>query len=502
MTMLAISVALGAQRRVAGGGAPPPAVPIPDNNRLAFLGDSRTSAYLGTGGITGTSRQLLLSGGFQPNIMAIDPRWQLAEDDTNADGSVPLGMYGIAGQHLTNYDDDPRATAALSLKHLATDPACVVTIYGDVNYFKPGGSDAASQITLLEGIIDYLTNPANCGGLQKVVVIIDETPIGIDLTGANLNGMANTTAAAAMRTYAGLVRALDYRQPGGNPYVVVIPAYEDFLDPASGSNLYNYQGLSNDGTHTSTIAAMWLAQKWVDEMDALADAMALSNAVEPHLPTAATVGNFLNANPMLTGTGGGISDGAATVTFTSGAVPTSWTWATQSGSATVNVVQTFETDADGHNVLVLAMTWTGASAGGYVVLFREQISAAALATAGFAVGDVAQLAAKAVVDAGSVNFTGVGISCRATSTTNANNFTGNSVPALNKGVLAGYPQAFDQGGKTLWLETPLVPTATIDDAGASFATTNAFLMGFTFYFGEGSGSATVRLSRCGLRKVV
>lgn len=473
--------------------------PIPSNTKVISFGDSRTFSMSDALG-----QLMALSDCFQPNLFALEPRLEVLPNENPGGGMIYCGNMGVSGQHLTNYvgsEFSRSGDAAKSYGYCADSSAGFVLLFGDVNYFKPGGTDEASQITLLKTFLNYVTDPTkNPTNLQKVVVIPDETPIGITLAGSSAQGAATTAAAAAMRRYAEEVRKLDYRIPvTGMPNVVVVPVYEDFLDPTSGSLLTNKVGLSNDGTHQSGIASRLIARKVKAEIDAILTAMGASDRVTPMLPTAATASTFVNQNPMLTGTSGTVG-GVGTSLAAGSSLPTNWSWTTGGGtvSSQTLTVTTF-TDEDGEQGIRIASVFTGAS--GYSVLLREALTSTYLAGKSITPGTLLRAYGKLKTLTGSVNFAGCGLELQTRSTGGSGgNKTWGNTPLANKGALSGYG-GLEAGGDLLLMESPIIDTTHIGAGGGTWATSNGILFGVKLAYLDGNGSFTIEMGRFGIRVV-
>lgn len=490
-----IGLGLGPTMARGGGGVSGSTAPVPSNNKIMVFGDSRAANGTSVSGITGTSRQVLRRWAWGPNVAAIDPRWQLAGDEDPGNGTVFMGNFGIAGQRTDNYLTLPRATAAMGYTWAALHSAAVIFLIGGVNNFK-AANNMTGAFGNMQTLVNYWTNPANCGGLQKLVVIIDETPIGINEAGASANGMSAANA-ALFRTYAGDLRGLDYRQPGGNPACIVVPIFETFLDQASGSALTNYRGLSDDGTHTASMAALIMARMAAAELAPSATAAGFTDQVSPHLANAANP-TALNSNPRMTGSSGSVSGTGVTL---HGSLPTGWVFQGSGTFTTIDITPSTTINANGETEWILDLAWTGSS--GATALLRNNISSAQLSSAGFNVGDIAQLAGLIKTDAGSDNFGGIGLWLVAQSTVTTNNYTGTTRGSTSNGVLksAAYGGSFDGGGDQLYDMTPQIETAQITNGGGAWNSSQAIQPAVHFSFGPGSGSARVRVAQLTCFKV-
>lgn len=488
------------RRRTGGTPTPTPTpAPIPDNNNLLFFGDSRVSGSFSTTGITGTSRQILRGVDFCGNLASFDPRWEnYFADWVNSDGTVTLGNFGVSGQRTDNYTANPRPTnPERSYIHAGNHPAAVIVVLGALNNFKASNNIAGAAADIAT-LVDYWSNPANTGGVQKIVVLVDETPVGMNNAGTEANGISVSSDALAMRTYAETIRGYDYLQPGGKPYCVVAPVYESFLDPASissGTFRYrNYRGLSGDGTHGSSLRGALIGAAIKDALDGVATSAGFTDGVSPLLASAANL-NWIGQgitpasnvhNPRLLGTAGSVS---GTNVSLSGTLPTGWV-AQLTGSVTsLSITASTVTNANGENELVLALTWAG-GASNPSILFRNNISSANLGS--FVRGETAQMVALCKVDAGSDNLAGMGLYLATISTTTSENYTARNYADASKGALklAAYGGSFDGGGRQMYLKTPPCPTAGVSAFGSP-----ALQPAVSIQLGNGSGSATVRIAQ-------
>lgn len=458
------------RRRIRG--APSLAALIdPYNAEFVGYGDSRTAASGILASLTG-SGMLSWIARFVGNSIKLPDTGQV--------------NYGIGGQSVETAMTIPRpGNAALGLDQLAAAPQAIVVMLNGTNSVDigPGGTARAAMTSA----IDYLTNPSSTAypgyagllyqGKPKTLVILNELPRGINETGAVQNTYAG------LSVWADWISKFSYDSGDAlaNPHVVVVNTYYDtrLLDVSSGATHNNKRGTLYDGLHNNNAGASLASQVVGDRLRQIP--FFQTDRGYAVLPTAGTVGNFLNANPMNT-TG---TIGPNTVT-TSGTVPDGLVIL---GSNTSSIVFSDDSYPGGKIATITASAYDQLE-------FRFPFT-----NGSFTVGDKVQMVAKlgftsvvggagleldiVLKGSGSTPDLIVGLGSVSSPTSG----THDSAAHVVDGVVADHAP--------LTIVVPPVDTTPIG-APAQFGWTNSY---GRVIIGVGPGVSTLRLGPIGLRKV-
>jgi hypothetical protein len=337
----------------------------PYNRDFVQIGDSRTansgSSNFASLGTTAASISDNSSG----------PLSWVAAMTQNRIKIAPFAFYGISAQTVQQILTVPRATTVtLGIDYLAMNQAANVLMFLGTNN-APGslaiGVGGAAR-TMLTAAIDVLTNPSSTrwnelgasgpiplyGGQAKNVWLINDMPRGVAPA-----GVTGTFPALTPTEMANFKAYCDYMLTLGGPRVVVIDTFNNplILDASSGANLLNVAGTEVDGLHPGAVGAYELGTIIAPQITSLIDA---SVNFAP-LPTSATTGNYINPNPLFSGTAGTKSG------IVTGTVPNNTT-VTCSGVTGMTVVASIEAMPNGEgNAVVLTVAGTASAAGAIIV---------------------------------------------------------------------------------------------------------------------------------------
>jgi hypothetical protein len=497
-----------------------PKLKRPSNAIMIGVGDSRTAAggniLINTVGVTRTvDPAQSMWGGLQsyvPQILHADDFLSTGLTGGSTANSAVQSNFGISGQRSYDLTALPRpSNNDLNYQVIATHPACVIILMIGVNNTRAvttdvDGTAAIAQIQSdIRFLVNYWTTPANCGGLQKIVFLMDELSTNVNVSGVvQTSGSTYVPVDGLQYRTSRAFRGWDYRQAGGIPQCVVIPAFDVGLDVSSAPAYRNIQGVSNDGLHGTALGYWQLQQRAGAIIRSLLAAWGFPDMQTPLLATAANNTAINGSGALFAGTTGSLSGGGQTLT---GQLATGWKHGASIGTGSLTLTGSFGTNSLGERTQIIAFSWTGLTALASTTI-TYSMSAAAVATAGVSVGDRLRFAARVKLLAGSSNCGVAGLKMTAFSSVGA---TRNFVVVLNQrspltGGLTSYttPVAFDMGGEEKILVTPVVDTAALGTnypGIGGFATTTALTAGVTFQFGTGSGNATFEISQASIVKV-
>lgn len=501
----------------------PPSVaypaPVPANFDVIFFGDSRvengitpnvtTTGYeaaltnIGVAAHIGAMSGNRLRVGKFPNFgISGGTSMQAAFDPRQASsGSV------TTGQWWRGSPTDSSGSSNKSISDAVAHSAGIVCLLLGTND-GPTNWPSASR-TAMTTIINGLT----AGG--KVVVLLNETPRGINAAGAAQNA---TASPAALKDYSDWLLKWDYASGDAlsNPRVIVVNSWAEFIDSGSGSNYYNKQGYLHDGLHFTPFGAKQLAETIVDRLSTVwvwaARPRRISLPTANSLSTITDSAPFINSNPIFTpGTNG-------TVSGTWGSAPSASDIAQgwiASGSGTLSGINAtaqkgVETDPDGYPVQRINVTGGSLAnlATATVILQQNITNISALTSAGMlSLTSKLRAMMRVKIDAGSNLLSSVNISTTVLADTTAKNLVARTMRTAS--FLPINNGSFDMGdGEWRDYMTELLdiaePNMTASPGNPSSISSISLVLNLRFDNRTGSTatpSATVRFARTGVAVV-
>lgn len=499
--------------------------PTPSNYDIVFFGDSRTENGFAPN---------VATGGYGANLHNVGVAAQIGPMSGHKLRVGKFANFGIGGGTAIQAAFDPRQAASGSVTTgtwwrgtVANSPT---SSGSDNKSISNAVAHSAGIVVLLLGTNDGPTNwPAatrtamttiinglTAGG--KVVVLLNETPRGINTAGT-LQSNLTTPNAALFKDYSDWLKKWDYNSGDAlsNSKVIVVDTWADFYDSASGTSYYNKQGYLHDGLHFTPFGAKRAAQLIDARLTLILGTAYTGAAARITLPTAngftaiTDTAPYLNSNPILTpGTDG-------TVSGTWGTPPTAATVAqgwTVTGSGTISgldLVCEKGVDTDPGGFPVQKLTVTGGSLadlGTATVTLQQNVSnIAALTSAGMmSLASKLRAMARVKIDAGSNLLSSVSVSMTVFADTTAKNLTARSMRTtsflpLNAVVDMGDGQWYDYLTELLDIAEP---NMTASPGNPTSISSIVFTVNMQFDNRTGSTatpSATVRVARPGVAVV-
>jgi lysophospholipase L1-like esterase len=324
---------------------------IPQNTKIAILGDSRTAQNSSVA--SGVENYGYL---FWARFLS---RQRVTYDHAH--------NYGVGG--------DTTTMMLARLAAVCASPCSVVVFLGSTNdrtASNPAMS-AADSIANIDTIIRAVT------AAKKCLILVAETPRGDSTyTDKALTGQALADHKA--------VRAWCLLQQG-RPGVIVVDPWSDMADLVNAASGYAKTGLFHDGLHPAAAGAYLLGRPIAAAL------MCLFPSTPAILPLSNDpAGKWLNSNPLLTGTAGTPGTGG------SGPMATGYSGANSSSAAALT--RTYSKLADGSQQVVIG---GGVATGAASSLDLLRLTGLQAATAGRTVGAVAEIE----IAPGSVNLMSV-----------------------------------------------------------------------------------------------
>lgn len=406
----------------------PPSVaypaPVPNNFDMIFFGDSRTE-----NGIAAN----LNSTGYATNLRNAGVAGQIGPMSGHRLRVAKFSNFGISGATSMQAAFDPRQNASNTVTTgtwwRGTVGDTPTSSGSDNKSISSAVAHSAGIVCLLLGTNDGATNwPANSrtamttiiNGLTaggKVVILLNETPRGINTAGSTQSNLT-VSDAAAFKAYSDWLSKWDYASGDAlsNPKVIVVDSWSEFLNTGSGTNYYNKQGYLHDGLHFTPYGAKRLAQIIVNKLSTVwvwaARPVRISLPTTNGLSSISTAAPFLNSNAIFTpGTNGTIS-GTWSTAPTAATVAQGWTLTGSSVSTFVaSAEKGVETDPDGYPVQKVVVT-SGSMANNATstVTLQQNVTVASVISAGMvSITSKLRAMARVKIDAGSNLLSGVSV---------------------------------------------------------------------------------------------
>lgn len=390
MPALGMGIDLALAPRVASSGGTPtptPSVLTPSNWDFISYGDSRVSAgvqalssqangystytsNLGwTGGLGARSGNRLRPGRFS--------NFGIGASTTTQGAAVPR-LDAVNGASAGRFDRPDGNFAGNKSAIDAKNHAAGIVIY------LYGTNDTtgipATSLTNTETILDNI-------GPTKLVIICNELPRGINMTGAAANA-----ASVPANNYSLSRSLLKYDYASGDAKarsnVIVVNTYDAWLDVASGASYNNLRGMSYDGLHEAPYGSAVICNAIVTRLAAVYGATWTALPDQTVKPTAnglvslANSAPYVNSNPVFTpGTNGTVSGTWGTPPVNTG-VAQGWTLSGTNVPSMVGVAEKgVETDPDGYPVQKFTASGNVAAATTATVSFSQTLSGASLTSA-------------------------------------------------------------------------------------------------------------------------
>lgn len=385
--MLGFSLSPAAARRAQG-----PAAPVPYNNQMVQVGDSRTAGtltYSDNSGLNAAGLNVASSSTSLVGWIEMLSRGRLLIHYGAAE-------YGIGAQDSGAIATIPRATASKGIDYVAQSAAAVVVLLmgtndsgAELSAADPGKGNGTLAINTntrsnVRYLIEYLTDPAknasvnqslgiNGGAcnlfnnLPKTIILCNELPRGRYVANGGAVTLGSPAASQAdFYAFSRWLLTLGYERAGGYAQVIALNSYDAIADyttipdnvagrpadaaPFGGGSLSNSDtflpvaGAYYDGLHLSAngalLAGRYLAQELMKQLSP-------GDYFSALFPAPGNESSFLTPNPRMTaGAAGSIGGTFASVT---GQVPTGLR---VSGTRTsgCDLTITSRTDTDGETV--------------------------------------------------------------------------------------------------------------------------------------------------------
>jgi len=305
----------------------------PYNTLLAFMGDSRMAQGGTTTGSLGIGTGLLAyfnAGGLQAALPdRIGFTYSTSSRYVGSPHQGIQGTYGYPGanvqQILTTASTVVTGGTAGHLEAIAADPAATILMLVGTNNLNADSQapdlvyPSGAAWPVIQRAIKWLTDPTYVhpetgttaplyNGQAKNIVLLREMPRGVSQDGATDTYQLSSIEQAALRSWHDNLYRFDYRSGDAtysNPHVVTV----SLLDQASlAANpltppYANVQGVYDDGVHWMPAGAVRLA----DQIATQAAVAFPASTDQFPLVTTATAASYLNANPLLSGSGGAMN---------------------------------------------------------------------------------------------------------------------------------------------------------------------------------------------------
>lgn len=519
-----IGLGLGLTQHRGGGGAPAPSAPVPANYDVLFFGDSRTSDGIGsatslTNGYAPLTQNLGVAGwigALSGNRLRVGryANFGIPASTTTQGAAVPrLDAVNVASAGRW---DRPGSSSDFAGNKGAPDAAAhqagiAVLLYGTNDGSGISTTTESNLVTIMNGI-----------GSGKVIILLNELPRGVDFLGAVTNEASNPAERYALSR-----ELLKYDYASGDAKaranVIVVNAYDAFLDGASGTNYYPIRGVYRDGLHVTPYGGRLLTQTIIDRLAAVWPGWA-ALPEQVTLPTVnglsdpAATQPFVHSNPILTPGTNGQSLGTWAVAPAAASIPQGWAVNALSGASGLTGVATkgVDTDPDGYPAFKLEITGTlGANSGSTIQVYQALQSTAlssALSAGRLSINDKLRGVANIKVAAGSQYLVGVGMDVIAQDSTANRTQTVRSNAGTTGGpglgtALNSYLDAYAASDWTR-IQTELIDLQdpNLVAIGQNVAALSALTGRVQLVFRNNSGStqnvsATVWISRAGVWRV-